>query len=237
MYTNTTIYPVRCATIKKYNEISRKNLNKGFKTKGVSEATQRKIMASARVLSYCAISHERPNKAGNFVPFLISFITLTLPSSQQHSDQRITKEVLGSFLNICRKAGFLQNYVWRAEKQLNGNIHYHVITDSEVIFSKVRRYWNKACDKLGYRQRYKDKFRKMTLKQYREQGFNKEKDFQTIVKAYARGRKSNWSNPPSVQVDYLQNIGTVAAYISKYIAKSQEKEPNIVTGRVWGGGR
>lgn len=87
--------------------------------------------------------------------FKLNFITLTLPSKQCHSDKQITNELLKLFLNHLRKVWSCQNYVWRAEKQFNGNIHYHIMSDVFIHHSDLRRVWNGILNKLGYIDRYK----------------------------------------------------------------------------------
>lgn len=79
-----------------------------------------------------------------------NFVTLTLPSLQVHTDAEIVRLVLSPFLEAWqkRRPGFL--YVWKAEVQDNGNIHFHLTTNSFIHYDKLRMRWNKAINKLGY---------------------------------------------------------------------------------------
>lgn len=82
--------------------------------------------------------------------FKVNFITLTLPSPQQHPDQEINSVCLNNFLTVARKKG-LKNYVWRAEAQPStGNIHFHIITDMYLHYEDIRRWWNQSTELLGY---------------------------------------------------------------------------------------
>lgn len=209
------------------------NLNKGFSTSGVSQATRSKISKHCRVLALCAEKRKVRNSKGNYVDHLCTFITLTLPSEQRHEDQVITKEILGTFLDKCRKLGLLANYVWRAEKQKNGNIHYHIISDTFANFSLFRRLWYVALRKLNYLHAYTEKFSKMSYSDYNNQKFNAGKTPVETASAYARGVRSRWSEPPACHVDYLTDISTLSIYISKYVSKSDENNPNCVSGRSW----
>lgn len=233
-YCNTGEFPVRYVVRKSYNQVSRENLNKGFRTLGVSTATRKKIAKSARVLGICAKKRTVRNSAGKYVPHLLMFITLTLPSEQIHTDAEITAKCLGNFLNRARKIGLLQNYVWRAEKQKNGNIHYHILTDTFANFSMFRRLWYISLRSLGYLQAYQKKFSEMSFEEYRQQPFNQKKDLHKVTAAFAHGKRSKWQEPPACHTVSLTDNEGVTAYVSKYIAKADPDNPNIVTGRTWG---
>jgi len=86
--------------------------------------------------------------------FTVNFITLTLAASQIHTHQVIKKELLNQFLIEAKKKWGLTNYVWRAEKQKNGNIHFHILSDKFIPWSELRQTWNRIQSKLGYTQRY-----------------------------------------------------------------------------------
>lgn len=233
-FTNNGLFPVRYMVTRKRSQASDQNLNRGFRTSGISEATRKKITTAARVLSYCAKKVQVRNSKGIYFTHHSQFITLTLPSVQVHTDQEITKVVLGTFLDRCRKVGLLSNYVWRAEKQSNGNVHYHILTDTFCNFSILRNYWYIACRQLGYMQAYKEKFSAMSLYEYGNQPFNRNKSHSEIAAAYGRGVRCQWSQPPACHTEECQSAADVGRYISKYVAKGDSENPNIITGRVWG---
>lgn len=96
---------------------------------------------------------------GKKFTFKINFITLTLPSQQMHSDEEIKQIVLKNFIDRLSKSHGLQNYIWRAEAQANGNIHFHLTTDIYVHYNEIRRVWNECCELLGYVSEYEKKWR------------------------------------------------------------------------------
>lgn len=220
--------------IRNSREISNLNLNKGYKTLGISSVTQKKIKLRCRVLMFCAKKKRIRDLKGNIIRHRISFITLTLPSKQVHDDKIITKVVLGTFLDRCRKIGLLENYIWKAEKQKNGNIHYHIITDSYCNRTIIYRYWLLSLNKLGYVERYTDKFRNMDLKSYSQEKFNRDKNDYQINKAYWKGSKNKWKLPPCYDSRNISENSTIENYISKYISKSDCDKDLQVKGRVWG---
>lgn len=81
--------------------------------------------------------------------FHLAFWTLTLSAPQYfRTDSDIKKQLLEPFLRIMRKKG-LRNYIWKAELQQNGNIHFHLLTDFFLPYTVIRDTWNNCQSKLG----------------------------------------------------------------------------------------
>lgn len=89
--------------------------------------------------------------------FKLNFITLTLSSKQKHSDNEIKKTMLNQFLTELRTKYGCTNYLWRAEAQSNGNIHFHIASDVYVPWRSLRTDWNRIQEKLGYISRFTEK--------------------------------------------------------------------------------
>lgn len=139
-----------------FNSILLKHLNKGFKTnKSLSADSSRKLckhvnklMCIARTKRVYDIETKKSFK------FKVNFITLTLASSQVHSDLEIKRTVFIPFMELLQKSYGMRFYVWRAERQDNGNIHFHLVSDKYLPWSDLRNKWNKAQNKLGYVDRF-----------------------------------------------------------------------------------
>jgi hypothetical protein len=86
------------------------------------------------------------------------FLTVTLPASQQHSDLEIKREILKPFMRILREKFNTINYIWKAESQANGNIHFHIVIDVYIEKKIVTEIWNKCCESLSYVSRFEIKF-------------------------------------------------------------------------------
>lgn len=87
-----------------------------------------------------------------------AFITLTLSDWQKHDDKYIKSKMLNNFLTQLRKRFQGISYIWKAEKQGNGNIHFHIIATEFVDWKWVRKVWNKIQLKHGYIKRYATEF-------------------------------------------------------------------------------
>lgn len=82
--------------------------------------------------------------------FKINFITLTLSSAQMHSDTYINKHLLKPFLTWLERHWNVHNYIWKAEIQDNGNIHYHITTNKYIPKKSIQSKWNSIQNNHGY---------------------------------------------------------------------------------------
>lgn len=88
--------------------------------------------------------------------FYLNFITLTLPSKQRHSDDFIKREMLVPFIQWLTKTQGAYMWLWKAEAQCNGNIHFHITTHVFVHWKSIRAKWNYICAKHGYVKMFQD---------------------------------------------------------------------------------
>lgn len=135
------------------------------------------------------------------------------------------------------------NYVWKAELQKNGNIHFHLTTDIFIHYMLIRREWNNAISKLGYIERYAQTHSQLTFDEYNyyrsQQGSS---DIEKNKKAYSYGLRTNWRSPNTTDVKSVKNVKSLSAYLAKYLTKEAgDKEKTGIfadslrslTGRLW----
>ena len=153
--------------------------------------------------------------------FKCNFVTLTLPSTQMHSDKEIKEKCLNQLLVELRKYYGVENYVWKAELQVNQNIHFHIVTDQYISYYALRRRWNRILDKLGYIDAFRNRMEAMSFEDYYSQGkrYNSQLRRADAMVRYKQGQVSNWSNPNSVDVKMVRSDKEVAIYMSKYMVK------------------
>lgn len=215
-------------------DISKERTN----TKGqLSNISIRKIKHAINNLVFISENKKHLNEKGEEFNFKINLITLTLPSAQVHTDKEL-KALLNDWLKIHEKKG-LKNYVWKAEKQKNGNIHFHITSDHYIHWRDIKTTWNLCLKRLGYIDKYRKtqeqwhkegfKFRTNTIRNIK--GKKVEWTFDQQKEAYIRGKKENWSNPNTTDVHSVQKIKHLAAYLSEYMAKKKGED---IEGRIWG---
>lgn len=195
----------------------------------------------------------KPYHGKNFT-FKVNFITLSLSSPQVHSDQEIKSQLLNQFLIEMTRRWNVDKYVWRAEKQDNGNIHFHIVTGNFIPWNELRNVWNRIQQKLGYVTRYRE-----NREDWHKHGFKYDKRHarhwprERQLKAYKDGMHTGWDNPNSVDVHSIRHVGNIKAYFVKYMSKNKKyseedkikynelpeeekmmiREKVEVTGRLW----
>lgn len=132
------------------------------------------------------------------------FVTLTLPSQQQHTDRECTK-MFTRWVDYIGRLYPIRNYVYRVEKQKNGNCHYHIILDCYVPYNELNRTWCMILERTGYVSRYR-----------------------------INNNKADNVLPNCTDVRAIRNAKEAVGYIAKYIKKDVEGEELKVDGRVWG---
>jgi len=162
-----------------------------------------------------------------------TFVTLTLPSVQVHTDEEIKRLCLSPFIQRLVNEQGIKHYYWRAESQKNGNIHFHIIVDMPVKWMEIRRLWNLQMDKLGYIKAYSS-----NMLEFYKDGFrmtNNSNDKRTMLqqfKAYNEGVKSGFTDPNSTDIHSFRDINNICAYVVKYMTKEQGYRK--ITGRLHG---
>lgn len=202
---------------KKYNNLSIKK-----SSYQLSNNSKRQLMRSVNNLAFLSQPRNIVSKKGKvYKNFRIGFITLTLPSRQIHSDTIIKKKCLDHLFQELRTFYSVKNYVWKAELQRNGNIHFHIFLDKYVDYNAVKRRWNRIVNKLGYVDRYSSKMSELSLLEYaRLRG----KKVEEIKEVYAKGCKNKWKSPNSVDCKIAKSSKEIGAYMAKYLLKDVTKK-------------
>jgi|688.fasta_scaffold122280_2 hypothetical protein len=140
------------------NQNSLNNLERKYTSTELSKASIKKIKERASWLVKLA-KIKKPLKLEYFLKnsYKVSFITLTLSAEQVHSDVEIKTKLLESFLLKARRFHGLNTYIWKAELQRNGNIHFHILTPSYIPFFKLKYLWNEVQQSLGYIDKFEAK--------------------------------------------------------------------------------
>lgn len=216
-------------------------IEKKFHNFELSSISRKKIIKKISWLFQCAKSKSVKSYSGKEIyNFKVNFITLTLPSKQIHPTSQITKDCFERFLNEMRTRCKMANYVWRLEFQNNGNVHYHLVTDTYIDYSLVLKVWNRIINYLGYVDAYCEKMSKLTFHEY--VSLFPDVDFEVLNKRYIKGRANKWKSPNSVDVKNANSQKNISMYISKYFSKKKtnavkcnelDNEENSFSLRLW----
>lgn len=194
------------------------NLHNG----NISLVAKRKIKNGLDYMLFLAKPKKLHNtRAGKKRSFKLTFITLDLSSNQIHTDQVIKRELLNQFLIEAKKKWGVTLNLWKAEKQKNGRIHFHIITDKYIDRNELRNVWNRIQQKLGYVTKYRED----RLNWHRD-GFKYNPkyaprwNYEAQLKAYEEGLRTDWDNPNSTDIHSVRHVVILKTYFSKEIAKN-----------------
>jgi len=200
----------------------------------VSSQAARKINKAITYLLFLANDKKcYSRKSGKEFKFKATFVTLTLSGKQMHTDNEIKNSLLNQFLVEAKKKWKVSNYIWRAEKQENGNIHFHLLTDKFIPHVELKDTWNRIQEKLGYVSAYR-----ASMKEFFKNGFRirerllKHWSEANQRKAYQKGCSTDWASPNSTDIHSLRLISNVTSYLQKYFNK--ETQTGQSQGRLWG---
>lgn len=150
--------------------------------------------------------------------FRLSFTTLTIPDEKE-VDGREAYKGLKVFIDHFRKpprrkaiSEQLKSYIWKAELQKRGQIHYHITANSFLNAWEVRRVWNGICFRRGWMKDYQKKYNNTNPNSSDIHAVYKVRDIQAYL-----GK-------------YLAKSGKVD--VSEYGGIAPFWEPTI-SGRVW----
>jgi len=97
-----------------------------------------------------------------------TFITLTLSSDQAAaglSDEEIKRKCLNRFTQYLTRKG--AKYLWKAEAQANGNIHFHIVGDLFLPVKKANAKWGAILADVGFKVD-QDKFNGLDIEAARD---------------------------------------------------------------------
>lgn len=200
----------------------------------ISIAAKRKIFRAIDYIVHLS-SPKRVigNPHGKYFTFRLGFFTLTLSSKQIHSDRIIMRRLINYFVTEMIRKWNVKQYIWRAEKQKNGNIHFHFIVGTFIPWNELRNTWNRVQQVLGYVTRYRE-----NREIWHRDGFKYDHSkfpqwtYKDQLKAYKVGLRTDWNSPNSTDIHTVLHVGNVKAYLSKYVTKADQS--GNMESRLWG---
>jgi len=181
--------------------------NHNTKTKGaLSERSKNKIRNKVYSFALCTMYNKKN----------INFITLTFPAGTQDATAR---EILNIWLTRVRKyveerkSNNVLNYVWVSERQKNGTLHFHLLTDTFLNIIKVQNFLNIAiANKL--------------TKEAKAQAITQSQ--QRFLTNYKNGIQASGIDVKSVK---HYQINKVSKYLTKYVTKANNT--TVINGSIW----
>jgi len=139
-------------------EQMRENVN--YQTNDISKHARKRLMRALETITFVTPTRYIYNAQYNKkVKFKLATVTLTLSFMQEKiTDKLIVKHLLTPFLAQLKRQYGVINYVWKAEKQKNKNIHFHIIIDNYIDHLILRNIWNSYQKRHGLLKSYYDNY-------------------------------------------------------------------------------
>ena len=149
------------------------------------------------------------------------------------TDKAIKDICLNQFLTELRTKYHVKHYVWRAEAQKNGNIHFHITMNKFVYLGDLRNMWNRILDKTPFIDNYSKKFSKLNFENYCKiaDPLNN-KSTKKLLKSYEFGVRTHWRSPNSTDIHSVKNIRNIEGYLSEYFSKIDNTR-RLIQGYLW----
>lgn len=97
---------------------------------------------------------------GKEITHRLSFITLTISESGQNlTAKEAYQKLLLPFLRWLTRTKGVKTYIWKAELQKRGQIHYHITTPSFINWKEIRSKWNNLQRAEGLLDDFYKKFK------------------------------------------------------------------------------
>lgn len=110
----------------------------------ITECTAKRIRLAVDLLLQISPSRKVTNPYNQkVITHRLSFITLTIAHTKRNlTPKEGNAQLLKPFLRYMRDKDLMTTYIWKAEFQERGQLHYHITTPSVIDLRLIRKYWN-----------------------------------------------------------------------------------------------
>ena len=117
----------------------------------LSKKSRTRIKNAVNLLLECSDEKELVDleKKTSF-KYKVGFMTLTIPEDCKLTDEAIHYKVFKPFIRRLKVKFDLAEYLWKAETQDNGQLHYHLTINVFIHWFFINREWNNQLKKNGY---------------------------------------------------------------------------------------
>jgi len=121
----------------------------------MTAASKKRLKKRLDVLLQLSPRHYETNPATmKRMMFQLAFVTLTMSADEIIDHKTAHSKCLTKFTRWLNTLGI--TYIWKAELQKSGQIHYHVIINKPIHYRDIRDKWNRFQDEAGYLIKYEE---------------------------------------------------------------------------------
>lgn len=128
----------------------------GVVTKGAQKRIRRSV---DRILQLSEVQKIYNPVINSIQKFRLNFITLTVANTDKNYTAREMYDLcFKPFLRWLRETKKSQFYIWKAELQKRGQVHYHVVSNRFIMHDEIKAKWNELQKKAGLLEGFFNKF-------------------------------------------------------------------------------
>lgn len=226
-------------------KLNEKNLKNNSTSGLISYKANKRVRDAMNWLIYFSDEKSYYNrKQKKRIKFRLSFTTLTLSSPQSVSDNQIKSLFLNQILTQLRTDYQVKHYFWRAEAQINGNIHFHIVCDKFIPWSELRNKWNNIQNKLGYIDSFKEHHKHKNPNSVDVHEVSNIKNLPAYLAEYCTKQTKGalytpckWQNGKLVEAKNPENwqLEDTPYYVKNAVGKKIKRHSvRIIFGKQWG---
>lgn len=169
----------------------------------VKIAAARRLLTVIDVMIQCSRVRMISRPGGKKFPFRLGFITLTIPDPiQKPADVQKVFNLFTQWLRYTKTS-----YVWKAEFQKRGQVHYHLILNRFLPWKEITYAWNSRLKKAGMLNQWAAKHHHFMPNSC---------DARSVIQGKGRN---------------------LAKYLAKYLGKELSDNPDQKIAKWWGSSR
>ena len=170
---------------------------------------------------------------GRMQYFKLSLVTLTISATTIIDHREAYKKLLSPFLEWLRYTIGCRHYVWKAELQARGQLHYHLTLPKFIDYRILKDKWNKLQSDNGYLREYVSKTKKLNPNSTDIKTIGNEKNVSKyLIKYLAKGEAVELlKRKLQAESDYLMKKISLDEY-NQVKNEFEEGTPKI-NGKLW----
>ena len=194
--------------------------NEPLDGRGMSRRTREKLRE--KILAFYKAANGRANRKG-YRANTVEFHLITLTFIGRVTDRHGTA-ILNKFLTQLHEKYGNFSFTWVAEKQGNGNIHFHMVCDRRFKLSYINSLWTVQQIRAGVRN-YEKEYEVISGNGDNLAGEGC--DIESLHHAKQWRTVQKYFNP--VDIEKVKTIDGVSCYLTNYVTKNESK----IYGRAW----
>lgn len=122
---------------------------------GMSQGSRKRMAKAITVMSQAVKGRWKTNPAtGQMMYHKFTFLTLTVSSPENITARQGYDGLLSHFLDWLTRTKGVKTYIWKAELQKRGQLHYHITSPALIHWREVRDKWNDLQRRAGLLDQY-----------------------------------------------------------------------------------